>query len=106
MPAEETVDGVGEVTSNLLKELSAGLYGDVRDLHAPCFKVDDEEHEVADEPCAGEHLHGEEVGGSDGAEVGLQESVPRRLSIWSRIEAVLSQYASDRAASGLVAEGR
>lgn len=67
------------------------------DVNASRTEVDDEQHEVANEAPASEHLHAEEVRGGDDAPMGLEERLPgHRLSPErSRLDAVLLEDALD-----------
>lgn len=60
-------EGVAIMNDVAMPADKAGLRGDVGDLHAPGFKVDDEEHEVADETSARQDLDRKEVAGRDRA---------------------------------------
>ena len=62
MFAKKAIERIGEIASDLFEELSTGLRGNVGDLHAPGFEIDDEEHEVADEAGTCEDFDGEEIG--------------------------------------------
>ncbi len=106
MLAEKAVERVCQVAGDLFEELTAGLRGDVGDLDAAGLKIHDEEDQVTDEPCASQDLDGEEVGRGDGAPMGLQEGVPGSGALGRGIDAIVFEYASNGAASDLVAEAR
>jgi hypothetical protein len=103
--SQEAIERISQVAGNLFEELSTGPCGNVGDLDASRFEIDDKKDEIANEPSARENLDRKEIRGGDGAEVRSQEGGPSRLAIRSRIDATLFQYAGDCAASDSVAEG-
>jgi hypothetical protein len=58
---QRTRRGVSEVAGDLRHPGPVGLRGDASDVNASGLEVDDEQHEVAYEPSAREHLHAEKV---------------------------------------------
>src|SRR6266496_1039970 len=95
---QDAVDGVGEVARRLLHPSALWLANDARDLDSACRDVDDEKDVVADQAGEREHLDGEEVHGSDDAEVRLQEG-PAGHPLASRgrgLEPVLEEDSLDR----------
>jgi hypothetical protein len=57
---------------------AVGLAHDAGDVNASGLEIDDEQHKVAHEAPASEHLDAEEVGGRDSAPMGLEEGLPIR----------------------------
>ncbi len=104
--AQEAIEGIGEVAGRLLHPCLAGLAGDACDVHAASPDVDDEENEVANQSTRLEHLDREEVGSSDGAEMGLEERAPGSASaaFGRRLEPVIEEHALDRVSRDLIAE--
>ncbi len=89
--------GIGEVAGDLRHPIPIGPAGDAGDVNASRFEVDDEEHEVAHEAPACEHLDGEEVRRGDGAPMGFEESLPghRLATERRRLDAVRPEDALD-----------
>jgi hypothetical protein len=75
--SERPGHGVGEIASDLRHPSAVGVGGDAGDVNASGLEVDDEQHEVAYEAPAREHLHAEEVRRSDGTPVRLEKRLPR-----------------------------
>ena len=63
--AQEAVDVIGQVASNLRHELAAGVRSDASNLDHARGVMDHEEHVVGHKPALCPHVYGEEVGGSD-----------------------------------------
>src|ERR1019366_5449828 len=68
--------GVGEVAGDLRHPSPVGRAGDAGDVNASCLEVDGEQHEVAYEAPAREHLRAEEVRRGDGPPVRLEKGLP------------------------------
>src|SRR5580700_7900556 len=83
--------GVGEVAGDLRHPSAVGRAGNAGDVNAPGLEVDDEQHEVAYEAPAREHLRAEEVRRGDGAPMRLEKGLPghRPSSARSGLDAVL-----------------
>ena len=75
-------------------------------MNGASLQIDDEEHEVANEPSDREHLHAEEVGRGDPAAMSPQERAPRErlAAAGSRLDTVFPQDALDRGAPNIEAE--
>src|SRR5580698_726130 len=65
--------GVGEVAGELRHPSPVGRAGDAGDVNASRLEVDDEQHEIPYEAPTREHLHAEEIRGSDGTPVRLEK---------------------------------
>jgi len=98
--------GVGEVAGDLRHPSPVGRTGDAGDVNASGLEVDDEQHEVAYEPSAREHLHAEEVGCGDGTPVRPEKRLPRHRPSPERsgLDAVLGEDALDGGPSEFEAE--
>jgi hypothetical protein len=103
---QHAVDGVGEIARHLLHPGAVRLANDAGDLDTSRLDVDDEEDVVADQADEREYLNGEEVGSRDGAEMGLEERLPRHPLASRRrgFKAVLEEDALDGVAAESVAE--
>ncbi len=98
--------GVGEVAGGLRHPSPVGRAGDAGDVNTSGLEVDDEQHEVAHEPSACEHLHAEEVRRGDGTPVRLEKGLPRHRPSPERsgLDAVLGEDALDGRPSEVEAE--
>ncbi len=87
---ERPGDGIGEIARGLRHPGPIGLGSDAGNVNASGLEVDDEQHEIAHQAAAREHLHAEEVRGRDGPPVRLEERLPRHRapSKGSRFDAV------------------
>jgi hypothetical protein len=103
---QEPVHAVGEVARDLVHPRAIRLPDHAADLHPPGLEVDHEQYEVANEPRDREHLHREEVRGSDRAQVRAKERPPRHplATCRCRLKAMAAKDPLDRVAADLVAE--
>ncbi len=84
--------GVGKVAGDLHHPIAVRLGGHAGDVNAPGLEVDDEQHEVAYEAPAREHLHAEEVGGEAIAPQCALSTDGPRLRLPSYFVATCSRY--------------
>jgi hypothetical protein len=89
--------GIAEIASDLRHPGPIGVGSDAGNVNASRLEVDDEQHQVAHQASAREHLHAEKVRGRDGAPVRLEEGLPRHRppSERSRFDAVLLEDSLD-----------
>jgi len=76
--SQESIDRVGEATSDLRYEGGIGIGGGTRHVHASAPEIDHEQRAERDQPPRGPDLAREEVLHRDRAAVGLQECPPGR----------------------------
>lgn len=104
LAAQEPVNAIRKVSSDLLHPGPVGVASDTCDLHPPSSQIDDKKDEVADQTSDREHFNGEKVGGSNGAPVGLEERRPRGTlpTLRRRLDSVPDKNSLDRAAPDIV----
>jgi hypothetical protein len=101
--AEKSIDGVGQVTGDLLHPLSGGIDSNAGYLDGAGLDLDDEEDHVADRAEDAENLDAEEVAGVQSLPVRLHEAGPGtfHLALRRGLNPSLGQDGGDRRSSNL-----
>jgi hypothetical protein len=102
--AQEAIDIVSKIASNLLHPSVVRVVGDASDVHAPGFQVNHEQDEIANESKRREHFNRKEIGRRDGVPVRLEKRWPRCAfaSVRRGVNAMLGENSSDRVSADFV----
>ena len=106
MLEQKTIDGIGQVTRDLLHPRFMRLLHDARDIDSPRSEVDDKQHVVSNEPSPRDRFNREEVHGCDGASMGAKKGAPANAfaALWCGLQAGIDQDALDGVASQVMTE--
>jgi hypothetical protein len=104
--SEKAIHDIRQVSCHLLHPFIVGLMAEASDLHPARFEVDDEQHEVADQSAAGQHLNGEEIHRGYRSPMSFQERTPWRAltSLRCRLDTVFREDALHRVSADFVAQ--
>src|SRR5262245_10426181 len=78
---EKTVDGIGEIPSDLRHPQPIACPCNTADFYSSCREVNEEQHDEACQTFAGPNLDREEIGRDDLSPMSTKELFPCRLSI-------------------------
>ena len=103
---EKPVKAVRQIPCNLVHPCSVRVRSNPCDLDTTSRKLDDEEHDVANETERCPHFHSEEIGRSKGIPMALDEFVPRGLigSLRCRLDSVILEHPFDRCFADTVSQ--
>ncbi len=91
--SKKAINRVRQVSRHLRHPFVVELVADASDLHAARLEVNDEKHEVANQPAGGQHLNREEVGCRDRSPMSFQKRSPwdSLAALRCRLDSVLRE---------------
>ena len=104
--SKKAINRVRQVSRHLRHPVVVGLISDACDLDAARLEVDNEKHEVANQPAGGQHLNREEVGRRDRSPMSFQKRSPwdSLAALRCRLDSVLREDALHRVSPDVVAQ--